>query len=240
MNYAASVSDFFRTPKWGMSLLLGTVAAFIPIAGYMLLMGWVITGFWSRREQNFETFPPFDFSNFEKYLARGVWPVVVSFAPAGVLMLLGFVLMVPLTIVMAAVENNESAGWIVMIGFLLVMLLFMLLFCAMFVLMVPLTLRASLMQEFVAAFDLKFLKQFFALVWKELLVSVLFLLAVSMLLQFVGLLIFCVGAYAMPVIVAFTTMHLDKQLYKLYLARGGEPIPVSPKLRDEPPPLPVG
>jgi hypothetical protein len=60
MNYAVSVSDFFKTPKWGMSLLFGTLAMFIPVAGWMLVVGWVITGFWSRREESFEKFPPFE------------------------------------------------------------------------------------------------------------------------------------------------------------------------------------
>jgi hypothetical protein len=69
--------------------------------------------------------------------------------------------------------------------------------------------------------------------------AALFLIAVSILLQFVGLLFFCVGAYAMPVIAAFASMHLDKQLYELYLARGGEPIPLHPSLLDEPPSLPM-
>jgi hypothetical protein len=30
----------------------------------------------------------------------------------------------------------------------------------------------------------------------------------------------------------FAWIHLCAQLYKLYLARGGEPVPVSPKLAD--------
>ena len=40
MNYAASVSDFFKTPKWGLSLALGAVAILIPIAGWMVVTGW--------------------------------------------------------------------------------------------------------------------------------------------------------------------------------------------------------
>ena len=32
--------------------------------------------------------------------------------------------------------------------------------------------------------------------------------------------------------VYFSWLHLHKQLYRLYLSRGGEPVPESPKLRD--------
>ena len=238
MNYAASVSDFFQTPKWGMSLLFGIIAMFIPIAGWMLIMGWVLTGFWSRQEQNFETFPPFDFSHFEKYLTRGVWPVLMTFVPVAVLVPVTLVLMLPMT-ALAALANDQSSGvaCAIMIAVLLTMLLIGLLICVMVVLVVPLTLSASLMQDFLPALNVKFVKQFLALTWKEVLVSVVFIIAVSLLLQFVGMLACCVGMYAVPVITTFAMMHLDKQLYALYLARGGEPIRRSPKLLDEPPAL---
>ena len=34
----------------------------------------------------------------------------------------------------------------------------------------------------------------------------------------------------------FCWVHLHKQLYRLYLSRGGEPVPLSPKLNDIPAP----
>ena len=68
MNYAASVSDFFQSPKWMMNLLLGGLCVLIPILGPMVVLGWLVTGFWARPEENFAAFPPFDFSQFDKYL----------------------------------------------------------------------------------------------------------------------------------------------------------------------------
>ena len=49
----------------------------------------------------------------------------------------------------------------------------------------------------------------------------------------------CIGVYFALVIIYFCWMHLHKQLYALYLSRGGEPIPVSPKLRDSAAPVPL-
>jgi hypothetical protein len=169
-----------------------------------------------------------------------MWPVLMTFVPLVALVPFFLVLMLPLT-VLAGVANEQSsgAGCAMAIATLLLMLLFGLLMCAMFVVLVPLKLRASLMQEFLPALDATFVKQFLALTWKEVFLSTLFLMVVSLLLQFAGMLVFCVGVYAVPVITSFATMHLEKQLYVLYLARGGEPIPLSPTLLDEPPPLPV-
>jgi membrane-associated HD superfamily phosphohydrolase len=239
MNYVASVADFFKTPKWGLSLLWGAIAGFIPIAGFMLVMGWVITGFWSRREQNFDAFPPFDFSQFDKYLRRGVWPVLMTLLPLVMLIPLFFLLMLFAVAPFAAAANDPPSGVAFAFVMPLVVTTMLLLMCAMNVVVAPLVLRASLMQAFVAALDFRFMKQFFALTWKETLLSTLFVMAVSLLLQLLGLLACCIGAYAVPVITMFATMHLHKQVYALYLARGGEPIPFSPKLLDEPPPLPV-
>ena len=46
--------------------------------------------------------------------------------------------------------------------------------------------------------------------------------------------VFCVGIYFAIVLVYFSWTHLHKQLYTLYLSRGGEPVPLSPKLNDAP------
>ena len=240
MNYAVSVSDFFKTPKWGMSLLFGALAMFIPVAGWMLIVGWVITGFWSRREESFETFPPFDFTRFDKYLTRGVWPVLITLVPAFALMAVMMVLMFLMVGLTTAVDAQSGGGAAVMTTTILVAILVTAaLYFVMLVVIVPLTLRAGLMQAFVPAFDVNFMKRFLTLTWKEVVLSTLFVTAATFLLQFAGMLAFCVGMYAVPVIMAFARMHLDKQLYAHYLARGGEPIPISPKLLDEPPPLPV-
>src|SRR5450432_1910735 len=99
MDYSASVSDFFKSPKWMMNLLLGGVCVLIPIVGQIVVLGWLITGFWARQDQNFETFPDFDFSHFGKYLERGLWPFLVAFvasmAFSVVMVPLAWVLMVP-------------------------------------------------------------------------------------------------------------------------------------------------
>ena len=44
--------------------------------------------------------------------------------------------------------------------------------------------------------------------------------------------------FAICPVVIFSWHHLQKQLYQLYLARGGEPVPLNPKLNDLPPGLP--
>ena len=109
MKYTDSVFDFFKSPKWMMNLLLGGVCVLIPVVGPMVVLGWLITGFWARQDESFETFPDFDFSHFGKYLERGLWPFLVTFvAGVGVsivLVPLFWILMIP-----AMLAGGVSSG----------------------------------------------------------------------------------------------------------------------------------
>src|ERR1700676_3591025 len=95
-----------------MNLLLGGVCVLIPIVGPMVVLGWLITGFWARQDENFETFPDFDFSQFGKYLERGLWPFLVAFvvgmAFSIVMVPLAWVLMIPAMLVGGLSTGNEG------------------------------------------------------------------------------------------------------------------------------------
>lgn len=238
MNYLDSVSDFFKSPKWMINLLLGGLCTFIPIIGPMVVLGWLISGFWGRPNPVPETFPDFDFAHFGKWLERGLWPMLVALV-ASVGMYLVF--MIPMVVIISSVGAFASAGGrigsenarllggvgvLAIIGMEVLMMLFMIL------VLKPLMLRASLTQDFAQAFDLHFIRRFISLTWVELLLSTLFAMLVSCFLALLGLLAFCVGIFLVPGITYFMMSHLDQQLYHLYVRRGGEPILVSPKLSE--------
>lgn len=242
MNYTASVADFFKSPKWLPNLFLGGVCFLIPILGPMVVLGWLVTGFWSRADEDFVAFPAFQFAHFDKYLERGIWPFLVSLMSSIVI-----VPLVSLLMIAVAVMGSFSSGADHVAGsvFAVIVLLFLLLLVIaalvlMMVVMVPLKLRAAMTQDFAKAFDFRFVKQFVALVWVEIVLSVLFVTLAGVLLFCLGALFFCVGAYLSIVVGYFAGTHLHKQLYALYLSRGGEPVPLSPKLFDAPPPLAAG
>jgi hypothetical protein len=241
VNYTASVSDFFKSPKWMMNLLLGGVCVLIPIVGPMVVLGWLITGFWARQDENCETFPDFDFSNFGKYLERGLWPFLVAFvvsmAFSIVLVPLAWVLMIPAILVggLSAGDHANTTSCLGFIATILMMLFFVLIIFAMMLVLVPLKIRASLTQDFAKSFDVGFVKRFLALTWKEIVLSSLFVMITGTLFVCLGMIVFCVGMYFAIVLVYFSWTHLHKQLYALYLSRGGEPVPLSPKLIDAPP-----
>jgi uncharacterized protein DUF4013 len=240
MNYTASVSDYFRSPKWMMNTLLAGVCVFIPIVGQIVVKGWLLTGFWGRDDERPETFPDFDFNNFGKYLERGLWPFLVSLVSSLVITVPACVIIVPLSMFMGVLTPNDhsSAGGCAAALIVIVLILFyVLLVVGLMVVLTPLILRGSIMQDFIPAFNFAFVKRFIALTWKEMVSLPFSRLPSGSPFAGVGALLLCIGMYFAMVPVYYAWVHLHKQLYRLYLSRGGEPILVSPKLRDSPAPV---
>lgn len=239
MNYMAAITDFFKSPKWVTNLLLAAVCCLIPVVGPMVVLGWVITGFWSRQDENPATFPDFDFGKFVAWLQRGLWPILVAIAASLVLYLIFVIPIVIISLVLGSKGQEGGGGFLALIGTLIIFGLQVVMMLAFTFLLKPIMLRATLAQDFVPAFDFKFVKRFVSLVWLEILVSTIFMTAAAFVLGLAGMIALCVGIFVVPPIIYFAMIHLDKQLYRLYLSRGGEPVPVSPKLSDSAPAIPA-
>jgi len=242
MNYFASVSDFFKSPKWGMNMLLGAVTMLIPLVGPLVLGGWQITCFWGQRDKVEPTeFPPFDFQNFVPYLERGLWPFLVNLVASLVLVPLMLVLVfIPLMLtgVWGPQHGGHDSGLMMLAVFAAVFILDMLLIMAFYFITTPLILRATIVQDFAPSFNLAFVKSFLALMWQDLVVAMVFMFGLGFCLTVIGVITCYIGFFFTLPILLFSWHHLQQQLYQVYLSRGGEPVPLSPKLRDNPPLLP--
>ena len=244
MKYLASIQDFFKSPKWGMNMLLGAVMTLIPVAGPMVISGWQITGFWSRQtDEDPARFPDFDFQHFSKYLQRGLWPflvsLVASIALVPVIMVVMFVGMGILGAFASGSSPNQAKGALALVAVLVLVGLYVAFILVMMLIQTPLIIRATITQDFGAAFNLAFVKRFLGLVWWETILAMMFTMLASLGLLIVGVLACFVGIYLTVPVISYVWHHLQKQLYQLYLSRGGEPVPVSPKLSDAPPAVPA-
>src|SRR6476646_4666648 len=147
MNYAASISDFFKPPKWMMNTLLAGICVFIPLIGPIIIKGWMITGFWGRDDERPETFPDFDFNNFGKYLERGLWPFLVSLVSGLVIATAACVVVVPITMILGLMTPNDhgsASGCAAALLFIVLMVFYVVLIVGMMVVLTPLTIRASI------------------------------------------------------------------------------------------------
>lgn len=241
MHYNASVADFFKMPKWGTNMMLGAVAILIPIIGPLVLGGWHVTGFWARGDdEEPATFPPFDFQYFGKYLERGLWPFLVNLAASLVMIPLMMCLMIPLFLFVGVlgpgIHQDGSAMTVGLLFAGMMILQFGLMLLYQFV-VTPLMIAATITQDFKSAFRIKFVIDFLSLVWKEQIVSLFFLFGLSLCLMIITIITCYIGMFFAAPILIFSWHHLQKQIYQIYLDRGGEPIPLSPKLQDVPPRL---
>lgn len=236
MNYPASITDFFKANKWGMNMLLGAVCMLIPMIGPLILTGWVITQLWSRGDDEQPSeYPPFDFQYFTKYLMRGLWSFLVQMAASVVIMPVIMVLFfVFMFIAVPAMRDNEAISILLMaFGFVIYFIIML----ALNFIIVPLSISATLAQDFMPAFNFPFVRNFLTLVWKELLITGLFLFAVSIVMIIIAFCTCYIGAFALTPVITFAWQHLQKQLYLLHLSRGGMELARSPKLSDLPPSL---
>jgi hypothetical protein len=242
MNYGAALTDFFKSPKWMMNLLLGAVCCLIPVVGPLVYMGWLITGFWGREDERPETFPDFDFNFFTKYLERGVWPFVVMLVVSMVMVIPMIIVMFVMTFGMAAasqgqVHDNEPPIWLGL-GFVGMSVFMIVMIFLMHLILVPLMLRSCRTQNLSEAFSFSWSKDFIGRMWLDILLSMIVLTLMGMVLMVIGYLMICVGAILVMPLIYFMWFHVEWQLYKVYLSRGGQPVPLSPKLRENtPPPL---
>jgi hypothetical protein len=242
-QYFAALNYFFEHPDWGNSLLYGSLCMLIPILNSLVLLGYRYEIVEMKVRFPDQQYPRFDFNRFSPYITRGVWPFLIDF-------LVQFIINIPIQItvwivfgLVNAAGRSESRVWVVVagVGIPLLILAVLTLLIILHVVLVPITLRAGLSQDFGQAFKVPWIKDFLLKVGLQTLLFNLFLVAIGSVLMMGGYLACCIGIIP----VAFFLMgpvlaHVHWQLYRLYLAKGGEPIPLKP-LQMEPayvPPMP--
>lgn len=228
MQYMYGYQFVFESSNWMLNVLCGTLCVLIPIVGPIVFIGYQYEVIESLHRWPQQIYPDFAFERFVDYLKRGVWPFLVSLVASLVLAPVMIVLELGMfAIFMAASAVDESMAVVVivlgMLAFWLVMLAISMLFG---LAITPMLLRAGLAQDFATAFDIAFVKDFIRRMWADMLWIFLFLTATNMILTLAGFALFCIGVYFVMPLVWLAQAQLTYQLYEIYLARGGEPIPL--------------
>lgn len=215
-----SLSFVVENPNWlanvlytGLCLLSASV---IPVLGQLVVIGYQFEIITALHTRSTPTYPNFETDRLSYYLTRGMWPFLSH-------------LVVFLAFVLILLAVSPLAFWVAFqlggrIGAVLALATAPLWIFALAVCTTPFWLRAGFTQTL--GFDLAFARDFFAKTWLVLVLSSLFSLAVNLVLLFVGFSMFCVGACLTMAFASLMQSHLTWQAYEIYLARGGEPIPV--------------
>jgi hypothetical protein len=225
MAYMDAYKSFFRSPKWGMNLLLLSVCSLIPIAGPIASQGYFITTIVQQHLYGDDHPRDFNFDNFVELLGRGVWPFLVSLILALVLIPLYAIAAVPLVLGLNVQhERFMVPGIILTVALVLVSAVFF------FMTSLPLMLRASFMQQVSGVFSWAFVKDYVGKMWAEIIISQLFLMGTSLVLVLLGYLTCGIGLYPAIALMYHAVFQLYLQLYEIYLGRGGQSVPIKPEL----------
>jgi hypothetical protein len=175
--------------------------------------------------------PPFQFNRFVEYLLRGVWPFLIQLICQFLLqppaMALYFATVVPGLVLLPRV-GPQLGVTIILLGVGAYFILVVAMSIALALVLTPLMLRAGLAQDFVKAFDFKWIVDFNRRVWLDLVLIMLFITCTAAPLALLGEAMCIVGLFPMMTIIQLMAVNLSWQLYNLYLARGGTPIPLKP------------
>ncbi|MCI0358392.1 MAG: DUF4013 domain-containing protein [Planctomycetaceae bacterium] len=234
LEYLRSFQYIFENPNWIMNLvwsfLCQLAGGVIPVLPALVFMGYqfeVVEGLHLERGKRY---PDFDINRFMDYLTRGIWPFLVTLIVGVVLA--PFLVGIGLTVLFGSLALGASGGEDFaalgfMIGLLLTMAVMMVLGALASILATPLIIRAGLSQDFAAAFDFGWAKDFMAKMWLETLLSMLFLFFSAFALALVT----CgAGWIVIAPMIPFVSSHFYYQLYSIYLSRGGKPVPLKPRV----------
>ena len=244
LEYMRAVQYVFESPNWMMNLLWGSLcllsAQVIPVVGQLLWMGYQF-----EIVEDLLCSPPkrgyvdFDINRFKEYLLRGLWIFLVTLVAALVMVPIMMVLMLGGMLVIgalgAATDGDEGAMTVGVVVLFALMIVVMFVFAILMTLVLtPLIIRAGLTQDFKASFDFAWIKDFVRQMWIEMILATIFMIAVAILAEIVGLLLCFIGIFPAVSAVMLMQAHLYLQLYQLYLARGGQKIPLKPAATIQP------
>lgn len=242
MNYFGAFEMIHRNPDWLVSTLLGSLCVLstilIPALGAIVLNGYVYESIELLHRTNGSYYPKFDFGRFVEYLLRGVGPFLVGLVlsiPLVIVIFLGyFMLFAGIFAVGAAGEENPgAAGLGILLAFVVFFTVMTFVMIAFNFLMVPLGLRGGVSSDIGQSFNFGWAFDFIKKTWLEMLLVFLFQFAVGLVAALLMILTCYIGSLVAIGYVSLIAAWLQFQLYRVYLSRGGEPIPFKPA------PLPV-
>jgi hypothetical protein len=233
LDYMQSIKFTFDSPNWLPNIFFAVVCnvlgGFVPILPGLVLLGYQCEMLEALLFHPGQPYPDFKTERIMDYLVRGLWPLVIVLIVMVVtvpLVLLALAVPIGAMVLLLSAAGNDGEGLVlfVMIPLIVVIAILAILVCHLLV--VPFLLRAALTQDIGESLHFQFAQDFLRRMWKETILAGLFLFAAALVAQTVGLLLFCVGILLLMPVVQFAQVHLLMQLYRLYLARGGEKIPL--------------
>src|SRR5579862_179598 len=209
MQYLRSLQFIMDREKWMMNILLVAVCLFIPVIGQIVVMGYIFEIIDAlNRDPEHKNYPDFDFGLFMDYLKRGIWPWLMQ-------LVLGLIIGVPLGMVFGCcgmIGGILAASMKSQIISLLVQMLMFVVGLVVGVLAslvtVPANIQAGLAREFNFGNMWTAVKAFNQHVRNEILISMVFLIAIALAAEMLGCMACGVGIFITFAVVILAQGHV--------------------------------
>ena len=235
MDYFGAFDMIHRRPDWFVNCMLMFVCMLIPVVGGLVMSGYMYECVEVLHRTRGSYYPKLDFGRFVEYLLRGVGPFLVGLVFATIMvlvMLVGYGIMIAVVVGASAAGGEKNAGAAAGIGALISMVLFFALFMTVSLLgtfvLLPLQLRGGMSSDIGQAFNFNWAMDFVKKTWVEMLLVFLFQLGVGIVAELAIFLTCFVGILVVVGYIFLISAWLQFQLYRVYLSRGGDPIPLKP------------
>ena len=241
ISYMASYTHLFSHSQWKNILLMGTLCILavniIPVVPYLVYGGYLLSMIRSQISDPDQEYPAFSFDKLMEYISLGLWPFLAILPVMfGTGIIAGIIVMAAMFLGLFSSIGLAESGmeWTSIVGLIITIGLATLAISAfqMLVLLfsMPMAIRSGLSQTFREAYRLQWCLNFVRKMWLELLLSVAFIYLTSLVLTLAGILALCVGVFVANAFTMLAQAHLLSQIYRLYLHRGGEAVPIRKKI----------
>lgn len=232
MNYTGGFEMIHRMPEWFLNILTAGVCALIPLIGGIVLWGYSFEATEALHRTSGAYCPRFDFNRFVEYLVRGVAVFLVQLLfgvlQAGLIFGSYILLFVAAIGAGAAADQGQeaAAGIAVAVAVLIVILAVFAITVLTYFVQTPLAIRGGLSGDIGQAFQFSWAMDFIKRTWLEMLLVMLFQIALSVPLMMFVLATCYLGLVPGIGYMILVIAWLNFQLYRVYLSRGGAPVPL--------------
>lgn len=243
MEYLKGARVLRDDPEWMSKTFLAGLAAFVPVIGRIALIGWsslilrrAISGQDSplpRFDLDFDYLGKLLTVGFKGFLASILWSLpIVGLVMVGYCCFYGGVMVMMGGMVAAGEAGGEGgavAGGIVSLvlglTFLAVMIVAVMVISMLLIVGVT---RAEIADDINVSLRFKETWAMTRMLFKELFIGFIVLYFAALLGSFVGFLTLCLGYPLVIGALAVIGAHYRAELYKVYLQKGGQPLPMGP------------
>jgi hypothetical protein len=228
VDYSEAFNFAMANPNWLVNCILLGIATVVPGFGTLLAqlvsLGYLYGDYDLLLRNGIP--PPSDvkLEKFGDYLQRGLMPLVAAILLGMVVALPAMVLFMPIMFIgMGLLESTDGFSVIIVI---LAALGYFFTIIVLSFLVSPIMFRVGVTNRLEELFNYKWAMGMVKVVWLQMLVASIVIGFIGICIMLLGLLLCGVGTIPATGFVAYMNFHAQRQLYEIYITKGGEQIPL--------------